>query len=223
MKTKNFRCQNPRRIRAAENLKRKVAVLTGFALTAGLAGLPGVAAASAIADCVAIQDATERLACFDRLARAEGAAPPPPTAAAAPQPENPASQAKAPEPAAGESAPRDPAPTAPAVTAPANAETTPRAAPEAAGTADEDSFGLERMRELEGAASIEANVIGGFRGWYGDTVFELDNGQTWEQVGSSRFRYGGPDRKVEISRAAFGSFRLSPEGLNSKVRVRRKD
>jgi len=70
-------------------------------------------------------------------------------------------------------------------------------------------------------SSITANVVGGFAGWSGETVFELDNGQVWEQIGSNRFDYSGGDRNVVIRRGLFGSFQLSPEGLNRSVGVRR--
>ena len=85
----------------------------------------------------------------------------------------------------------------------------------------ENEFGDERQAHDDALASITANVIGGFAGWNADTVFELDNGQVWQQSTSGRFEYAGPDRTVTIRRAAFGSFLLSPEGLNRSVRVRR--
>lgn len=94
------------------------------------------------------------------------------------------------------------------------------AAPTATVPTPKEEFGLELKREAE-IDSISANVVGGFAGWGADTVFELDNGQVWQQSAAGRFEYAGPDRRVTIRRAAFGSFLLSPEGLNRTVRVQR--
>jgi hypothetical protein len=84
----------------------------------------------------------------------------------------------------------------------------------------EQDFGMARRAD-ESVDSISAGVVGGFQGWSGSTRFELDNGQVWIQADSGRFDYSGEDRRVAIRRAAFGSFMLSPEGLNRSVRVRR--
>ncbi|NGX15303.1 hypothetical protein [Wenzhouxiangella sp. XN24] len=97
----------------------------------------------------------------------------------------------------------------------------PQAATPAAPAGPEDAFGNE-MNSREGAVdSITASVVGGFAGWEPGAVFRLDNGQVWEQQGPGRFAYAGPDRPVTIRRAAFGSFMLSPDGLNRSIRVRR--
>lgn len=80
---------------------------------------------------------------------------------------------------------------------------------------------MERKAVGEELSSIRARVVGGFRGWSGNTRFELDNGQVWVQANTGRFDYGGADREVVIRRGFFDSFILSPEGLNRTVRVRR--
>lgn len=101
----------------------------------------------------------------------------------------------------------------------------PAAAAAAAAAAEtvptpEEEFGLEQARAAE-TDSIRAGVIGGFQGWTGDTIFELDNGQVWKQTGSGRYEYSGENRDVIISRGFLGSFSLQPEGLNRTVRVQR--
>ena len=210
MQTTSFPFQNARRARVADHLDRTATKLAGAALAASLALLSGCATAQTadtLDDCRAIEDNAERLACFDRVAGAEPPAPPR-------QPEAPAPVAEAPAAAAPPAQAETPAPAAP----PRTAE------PEAP-----SNFGLERQAGLDGPDRIVASVVGGFQGWgeYATedgrkkTVFELDNGQVWVQVGTQKFRYGGPDRKVEIRRASFGSFLLSPEGYNRAVRVRR--
>lgn len=207
MQIRSFQLTNARRDRVAHHFGPSAAMLAGAALAAGLALLSGRAAAQApdaMTDCTAIEDDAERLECFDRLTRAEQ--PKPPAA-----PESPPAPATQPE--------------TPAATAePPVAETRePAETPRADAEAPVDDFGLERKRELVGPDRFLASVVGGFQGWggYEKTVFVLDNGQVWEQVGFEKFRYGGPDRVVEIRRGALGSFLLSPEGLNRKVRVRR--
>lgn len=94
------------------------------------------------------------------------------------------------------------------------------AAPTEAMPTPEEEFGLEQARAAE-TDSIQAGVIGGFQGWTGDTIFELDNGQVWQQIGSGRYEYSGENRDVIISRGFLGSFSLRPEGLNRTVRVQR--
>jgi hypothetical protein len=84
-----------------------------------------------------------------------------------------------------------------------------------------EDFGLEQEKAQQALESVTAKVIGGFRGWSGETVFELDNGQVWEQAGSGRYEYSGEDRPVVIERGFLNSFSLKPEGLNRTVRVRR--
>ena len=108
--------------------------------------------------------------------------------------------------------------------APASAAA-PAARPEpeagARATIAENEFGDEQGARDGAVDSIAANVIGGFAGWNADTVFELDNGQVWQQSMPGRFEYAGPDRPITIRRAALGSFLLFPEGLNRSIRVKR--
>lgn len=110
--------------------------------------------------------------------------------------------------------PGSPAGTDPAAAAPAAAPAV-AAAPE-----PEEAFGLEQERAAA-VDSIRAGVRGGFQGWSGDTVFELDNGQVWQQSAAGRYEYSGEDRPVIITRGFLGSFSLQAEGLNRTVRVKR--
>lgn len=172
-------------------------LLVAGVLALGAGPVAGEEATGAFMRCLEIQDDTARLACYDRLARevvelgVPGARRTAPAAAAA----------------AG-------AASATAVDA--------QEAPASSGArAPEDAFGKPQKTPGDVLDSISANVVGGFSGWSGDTVFELDNGQVWEQSGMGRYEYAGEDRKVVIERALFGSFMLSPEGLNRSVRVRR--
>lgn len=107
-----------------------------------------------------------------------------------------------------------------------------RAAPEPAvsesantmpATGNEDAFGAEFIRDAEaqGPSQIDSRLVGEFSGWRGNTTFTLENGQVWRQSeeGSLFFRSDSP--LVTIRRGAFSSYRLSVEGINRAVRVRR--
>jgi hypothetical protein len=56
---------------------------------------------------------------------------------------------------------------------------------------------------------ITAHVTGKFSGWAGGTLFPLDNGQTWAQVGTDSY-FVSPisNAPVEILKAPSGYFRL---------------
>jgi hypothetical protein len=141
--------------------------------------------------CLELSDPAERLACYDRMAVA-------------------AVELGLTLPGAGSTAPAVAVVASPAATSPA---------PGAATAVDD--FGLEQEKAQQALQSVTANVVGGFQGWSGETVFELDNGQVWEQAGSGRYEYSGEDRAVVIERGFLGSFSLKPEGLNRTVRVKR--
>ncbi|MCD8483004.1 MAG: hypothetical protein LR015_10300 [Verrucomicrobia bacterium] len=91
----------------------------------------------------------------------------------------------------------------------------------------EPSFGLEHVTERIGSLfrnspdRIESRIIGEFRGWNGNTVFRLENGQVWRQSAPGTFFYRTENPVVYIRRAMLGSYLLQIEGKNSSVRVRR--
>jgi hypothetical protein len=172
--------------------------------------------AASFMECARIADDARRLACYDRLAtdlielglsRQTPAAPPP-------QPGAPTIVAP-------------PAPTAPAVAAAAPAPPPPPAAspaPAAAPTGRaEASFGSER---LEGGAKSELDEIrsrhvGEFNGWDGKTIFQLENGQVWQQTRSGRLVWKADSPMITIKRGFMGGYRLSVEGVNKDVYVKR--
>lgn len=79
----------------------------------------------------------------------------------------------------------------------------------------------ETVKEAEQAVRIEATLIGPFKGWFGDTVFRLDNGQLWRQRLDGMFAYNGDGREVVIDRNLFGFWRLTHVATGRRVGVSR--
>ena len=69
---------------------------------------------------------------------------------------------------------------------------------------------------------IETRIQGTFRGWYGKTVFKLENGQEWTQAESGQMSNGKYDNpKVKIKPMLLGSWLMYVEGCGCSVRVER--
>ena len=74
--------------------------------------------------------------------------------------------------------------------------------------------------EPESAVVVESRIDGDFEGWDGDTIFELTNGQVWQQA---RYAYRFSYRfrpKVTIFRVGRW-FEMEVEGVSSRIRVER--
>lgn len=72
------------------------------------------------------------------------------------------------------------------------------------------------------AESVNSRLPGEFRGWSGKTVFTLENGQVWQQVGTDQWsgvRLQNPE--ISIEPALMGSWRLRVKGYNSSTKVKR--
>ncbi|HEY8009607.1 MAG TPA: hypothetical protein VIE67_01245 [Rudaea sp.] len=70
--------------------------------------------------------------------------------------------------------------------------------------------------------AFESRIDGGFSGWYGKTVFRLENGQEWTQTESGQFSNGHYDHpKVKIKPALLGSWLMWVEPCGCSVRVER--
>lgn len=181
-----------------------------FVFVALLANLLATANADdrAMARCAAVASPLDRLECYDALARTMRVAPTP-----APAPVAAVPPVAAPIPG------RD-APTAVA-TAPSR-EPLPTSAPTPDATIeDQQDFGFEAKRIEEEPEEFSARYDGDFSGWSGRTLFKLENGQVWKQTQSGRVSHRRSRPMITIRRGAFGSFRLSVEGLNRTIRVKR--
>lgn len=84
-------------------------------------------------------------------------------------------------------------------------------------TAAEDRVGFETARREEFSSSI----AGTFKGWFGKTKFELENGQVWQQVEDDRFPMTAENPTVMFIPGAFGSWRMKVQGSNRTTLVKR--
>ncbi len=69
-------------------------------------------------------------------------------------------------------------------------------------------------------STVESRLVGEFQGWDARTTFVLENGQRWRVVGGDS--YVGPPRPspvVKITPGVLGTFWMSFEGVNRKVKV----
>ena len=75
----------------------------------------------------------------------------------------------------------------------------------------------ENAREV-----IESHVSGHFTGWFGATVFTLENGQEWKQAESGSRSCGSVDNpKIKIKPMLMGSWLAYIESCSDSVRVER--
>jgi hypothetical protein len=91
------------------------------------------------------------------------------------------------------------------------------------GNETQSGFGDETMLNADSdpePGQITSRIIGEFGGWNGRTVFELENGQVWQQSSNGLLIAKLTNPKVTIKKATF-SYKLSVEGYNASVSVRR--
>ncbi len=67
------------------------------------------------------------------------------------------------------------------------------------GAATEQELVSEEIRKFE-QEGIRTRIVGEFRGWDGDTVFRLENGQVWRQRLPGQWSYRASDPEVELSK-----------------------
>lgn len=66
------------------------------------------------------------------------------------------------------------------------------------------------MKQAEREFEIVSRIEGGFRGWSGDTLFRLENGQVWRQRTSGRYTYvGPPNPEVKITKNFLGYYKMT--------------
>ena len=76
---------------------------------------------------------------------------------------------------------------------------------------------LQAVQEQEIVSVIQQP----FKGWSGDTVFRLENGQIWQQRRSGNYAYRGSHPEVIISKNFMGFFRMELVENGKAVQVKR--
>ncbi len=88
-----------------------------------------------------------------------------------------------------------------------------------AGEAEVVRVQSEEVKDFEKTITITANIKQPFKGWSGDTVFYLDNGQVWKQRVDGRYQYSGDDTRVVIKKNFFGQHVMRLIGANRAIGV----
>jgi hypothetical protein len=79
----------------------------------------------------------------------------------------------------------------------------------------------QAVQEAEQAHEINTTIRQPFRGWSGETVFYLDNGQVWRQRLSGNLAYYGDDTKVVIRKNFLGFYKMTHLATGKSVGVSR--
>lgn len=70
--------------------------------------------------------------------------------------------------------------------------------------------------------AFDTRIVGKFSGWYGKTVFKLENGQEWSQAESGQFSNGKYENpKVKVKPMMIGAWLMYVEPCGCSVRVER--
>ncbi len=159
-----------------------------------LLGLEVAFGADSANDCAAIEAADERLACFDRVFGSS-------------------------EDAQAEGRTAEPAAAAPAQDAGVSAAAA-AAAGASAVSSEEADFGLEKPKSETEGKSLTSGIARVGKDGYGKLIFELENGQVWQQTEYKRFSAREGQTAV-IRHGSFGSYKMYIEGKSIWTRVRR--
>ena len=83
-----------------------------------------------------------------------------------------------------------------------------------------EGAGPSSGNSAEAVCVVDSRIDGEFKGWEGETVFRLQNGEIWQQASSGyRFNYAYSPR-VLIYQSGDG-FRMKVEGIDEDIAVRR--
>lgn len=77
-----------------------------------------------------------------------------------------------------------------------------------------------RKAETEG---VRTRIAGEFRGWYGDTVFRLENGQVWRQRLPGKWYHKANSPEVELKKNVMGYWVLRVVDADRSIGVKRVD
>lgn len=79
----------------------------------------------------------------------------------------------------------------------------------------------EEVKQAVQEQEIVSVIKAPFKGWSGDTVFYLENGQVWQQRGRGNYVYRGGNPEVVISKNFMGFFRMEVVESGKAVQVKR--
>ena len=89
----------------------------------------------------------------------------------------------------------------------------------------EDSKVLLRTDEEVKKAAQEQEILAAiqppFKGWSGDTIFTLDNGQVWQQRRGGNYHHVGSSTRVRITKNLMGFYRMELLENAKSVQVKR--
>ncbi|PWK53419.1 hypothetical protein [Pleionea mediterranea] len=84
-----------------------------------------------------------------------------------------------------------------------------------------DLFGLEKEVVNQTPDEITSKAIGEFKSWNKKMQVPLKNGQVWQVKNSRSLYYPVTNPKITISKGVLGSFYMSIEGINRRLKVMR--
>jgi hypothetical protein len=207
--------------------KRVVSAANGRAIVALMAVVVGCSGARAVfaqggvkidvGDCVKLTSPEERFACYERQVNATGAKTGAPPSAPAPTPQSatpPAPVAATPGPSVATAA----APAAAAAAVVPAAPPPPASAPSTAKTAETKS---SSSKDKNAPPEVVATITDLRETVPSAYLITLDNGQVWQQsYPEPYFLHTG--MRVTLRASKWGeSYRLSPEGANGFIQVKR--
>lgn len=80
----------------------------------------------------------------------------------------------------------------------------------------------EEIRKVE-KEGVRTRIVGEFRGWDGETIFRLENGQVWKQRLPGNWHYRASAPEVELSKNFMGYWMLRVLEADRAVGVTRID
>ncbi|NVJ50211.1 MAG: hypothetical protein HWE13_09100 [Gammaproteobacteria bacterium] len=174
-----------------------------------------ITSAVTVDDCVKITNDQKRLACYDAVFL-------PHAQATKVEDKVPAAKADAAE-RKTVAAPKPVTPVVPetpkVVTKSATPE--PKDSDKVVSMTKEELFGLEDQVAELSVNKLESTLTGEFKYWKKGMTISLDNGQQWEITERRSLYHRVTNPKISIEKGSLGSFYLSIEGINSRLRIKR--
>ena len=71
------------------------------------------------------------------------------------------------------------------------------------------------------SGTVESDIDGTFKGWTGDTIFKLRNGQIWQQSSYAYMYQYAYSPSVTIYQSSNGDYKMKVDGVNETINVKR--